>query len=393
MTINSAYVHIPFCRRRCFYCDFPITAIGDSPRSTGSPLIGEYVDFLCQEISITKNLTNTSLETVFFGGGTPSLLPIDKLATVLDCLANKFSLSENAEISIEIDPGTFTLSQLQGYLKLGINRFSLGVQSLQENLLQVCGRSHSLQDTFTAIQLIKEAGINNFNIDLISGLPNQSLEDWEYSLKTAISFQPKHFSCYDLVLEPVTVFGKKYQPGKAPLPSDEITANMYRLADQILQKAGYIHYEISNYAREGYECKHNRVYWENKSYYGFGMGAASYTEDVRFTRPRSRKEYYDYIESLIRDPDRTKLDPLTEKDILLETLMLGLRLKEGVNLITIRDRFGTEIVKQILDCVQPFVKKNWVNVSANQDYFNLTIPEGFLYSNVVLSDLFNINIP
>jgi oxygen-independent coproporphyrinogen-3 oxidase len=388
MKVFSAYIHIPFCRRRCYYCDFPITVLGESATSKISPWIREYVDLLCQEILITPPLGNAALQTVFFGGGTPSLLPVAELGRILNTLARHFGIAVEAEISLEMDPGTFNLPQLKGYQNLGFNRVSLGVQAFQDRLLEGCGRSHSVRDIFQAIDLIHQVGLSNWSLDLISGLPHQTLTDWEFSLSSAINLQPKHLSCYDLVLEPVTAFGKKYRGGENPLPADEVSADMYRLASKMLQDAGYLHYEISNYAQEGYQCRHNQVYWHNQPYYGFGMGAASYLHRLRFTRPRNRKDYFAWVEKLTYNGGASDIQPENKTDVLLETLMLGLRLAEGVSLKEMRRKFGAEVVKQIITCVKPFFNRGWVVMSENSDYLQLTDPEGFLYSNVVLSALF-----
>jgi oxygen-independent coproporphyrinogen-3 oxidase len=389
MTIFSAYLHIPFCRRRCYYCDFPITVLGDGATYKVSPWIKEYVDVLGQEILITPQFQNADLQTIFFGGGTPSLLPVNELERIINILARHFGIAKDAEISLEIDPATFTLAQLMDYQKLGINRFSLGVQAFQDNLLEICGRSHCLKDIEAAMDLIKQAEITNFSIDLISGLPHQTMKQWEFSLKNAIKLQPQHISCYDLVLEAVTAFGKKYQLGDQPLPPDEVSADMYRLASEMLRDAGYFHYEISNYAKSGYECRHNQVYWDNRPYYGFGMGAASYTQQKRFTRPRNRKEYFIWVENLIENKGIIDAPKLTKTDVLLETLMLGLRLAKGVNLEKIGIQFGEEVVKQIINCTQRYVNQGWVSMDEDRHYLRLTDPEGFLYSNVVLSELFS----
>lgn len=393
--IHGAYLHIPFCRRRCYYCDFPISVLGDIPTPGTLNYIEQYVNFLVKEITATPNPTS-NLTTIFFGGGTPSLLPVKQLEKILSTLDQHFGIATEAEISLEIDPGTFNLNQIQDYRHLGVNRVSLGVQAFQDELLQVCGRSHSRDDIFVAVDLIRQVGIDNFSVDLISGLPHQSAAQWQNSLQAAIEIAPKHISCYDLVLEPVTAFGKQYQPGSKPLPDDVTTADMYRQAQQILTTAGYEHYEISNYAQKGFQCCHNRVYWENLPYYGFGMGAASYVNNQRFTRPRTRKEYYTWLEqgAKITSP------PLTSQDVLLEKLMLGLRLAEGVNLEAIREQFGEEALQTILTCLQPYQQRGWVEVKGkNQENLSigddlatrihLSDPEGFLFSNTLLADLFN----
>ncbi|HAC66302.1 MAG TPA: coproporphyrinogen III oxidase [Cyanothece sp. UBA12306] len=395
---KSAYIHIPFCRRRCYYCDFPISVLGNKTNIYTSSSISEYVEVLCQEILLTPSQEST-LETIFFGGGTPSLLPPSDFEKILNSLKQKFVILPNVEISLEIDPATFTLEQLKKYYELGVNRVSLGVQAFQNNLLEACGRLHRIQDIFEAIEYIRQIGINNFSLDLISGLPYQTLEDWVFSLETAIKISPNHLSCYDLVLEPVTAFGKQYKPGQNPLPNDEITAQMYRVAQQMLTDAGYQHYEISNYAKPGYQCFHNRVYWENLPYYGFGMGAASYTNQQRFTRPRNRKDYYQWVQQLSESKGLINCPKLTAIDILLETLMLRLRLKEGIKLSLIIDDFGKKTAQKILDILKPFFTKNWLEITRydhqndltdldNIEVISLSDPEGFLFSNIILATLF-----
>lgn len=382
---SSAYVHIPFCRRRCFYCDFPISVVGDRLRGESSGTISHYVEMLCQEIADTPTL-GKPLETIFFGGGTPSLLSVNQLSLILGALKNRFAISPQVEISIEIDPGTYTLEQLQGYLAAGVNRVSLGVQAFQPQLLQVCGRSHTLEDVWKSFELLRQAKVANFSLDLISGLPHQTLEQWQESLEAAVAIAPNHISIYDLTIELGTAFGRYYQPGDRPLPTDDTTVQMYCKARQILTAAGYEHYEISNYAQPGYQCRHNRVYWENRPYYGFGMGAASYTNNQRFTRPRKTKEYYQWVEDFIAAKGVLDCPQTSPEEVLLETLMLGLRLKEGVSLLNLAQQFGEETPKKIWQCLQPYAEKGWVEVVDGQ--LRLSDPQGFLFSNVVLADLF-----
>ena len=378
---TSAYVHIPFCRRRCFYCDFPIFVVGDKLRGETSGNISQYVAALCQEIAAKPNFEQP-LETIFFGGGTPSLLSTQQLKKILYTLEEQFGIATNAEISMEIDPGTFDLLHLQGYRRAGINRVSLGVQAFEDNLLQACGRSHSVADIFTAVDLIRQVGIPEFSVDLISGLPHQTLNIWRESLEKIITIAPTHVSIYDLTIEPQTAFGRYYKPGNKPLPEDETTVEMYRMGQKILTDAGYEHYEISNYAKPGHQCRHNRVYWENRPYYGFGMGAASYVRGKRFTRPRKTKEYYAWVQNgCIIDCKETQLD-----EVLLETLMLGLRLAEGVSVAALTEQFGQKKVDEISEILQPYLEKNWAQMIKGR--LRLSDPEGFLFSNVILAKLF-----
>jgi oxygen-independent coproporphyrinogen-3 oxidase len=433
---RSAYVHIPFCRRRCYYCDFPISVVGDKPPLGGgdringrnSRAISHYVEVLCQEIRQSDS-SGKPLETVFFGGGTPSLLAVEQLHQILVTLDQRFGIVADAEISMEADPGTFDLEQIQGYRSAGVNRVSLGVQAFQPELLAACGRSHTVPEISTAIDWIRQAGFTNISLDLISGLPYQTLEHWQDSLEKAIALAPTHLSCYDLTIESVTPFGRQYQPGVSPLPSDATTAEMYRMAQRMLTAAGYEHYEISNYARPGYQCRHNRVYWENRPFYGFGMGATSYVGGERVARPRKTGEYYEWVEkeglgigdqgSGIRDQGleigdwglggeiqnskfkiqnselKTQTLALRISDLLLDTLMLGLRLREGLDLGELIERFGETAIAQVWQCLQPYIEKGWV-VGPESDSpsvpttgrIRLTDPEGFLFSNVVLTDIF-----
>lgn len=378
---SSAYVHIPFCRRRCFYCDFPVSVVGDRLRGETSGTISQYVEVLCQEIATTQAF-GQPLKTIFFGGGTPSLLSIEQLQRIVTELEKHFGITSGAEISMEIDPGTFDLPHITGYRSIGVNRVSLGVQAFQEELLQRAGRSHSVKDIFAAVELIHQVQIPKFSLDLISGLPHQSLDQWQDSLSKAVELVPTHISIYDLTIEPGTAFGRYYKPGDTPLPTDEATVKMYQMGQQVLTSAGYEHYEISNYAQPGHQCRHNRVYWENRPYYGFGMGAASYVEGKRFTRVRKTKEYYQWVQAgAVIDCDVTP-----PKEVLLETLMLGLRLAEGLSLAALAEAFGEEKVEEICRCLRSHFEKGWVEVAEGR--LRLIDPQGFLFSNVVLAELF-----
>lgn len=381
---KSAYIHIPFCRRRCFYCDFPISVVGDKATGETSGSIQQYIDYLVQEIWLGTVTQSTNLDTIFFGGGTPSLLSVKQLESILEVLDDCCGIGSGAEISMEMDPGTFSPNQLRGYKSAGVNRISLGVQAFQDDLLQISGRSHTVADILMAWDIIVQIGFANHSLDLISGLPQQTLPQWQASLEQAIALQPTHLSCYDLIVEPVTPFGKQYAPGKQPLPSDEKTAQMYCLAQEILTAAGYQHYEISNYTQPGYACRHNQVYWNNQPYFGFGMGAASYTNRQRFTRPRTRREYYQWVEKgcVVDTPQ------LSQDEQLLEILMLGLRLAKGVSLLALAQQYGENLVQKILTCVQPYQDQGWVKVDAKK-HLRLQDPEGFLFSNTVLAALFD----
>jgi putative oxygen-independent coproporphyrinogen III oxidase len=380
---TAAYVHIPFCRRRCFYCDFPVSVVGDRLRGETSLGIGYYVGWLCQEIKATPP-QGSPLQTIFFGGGTPSLLSVEQVHQIIETLTQHFGLAESPEISMEMDPGTFTLEHVQGYRQAGVNRVSLGSQAFQDDLLIDCGRTHRVQDIYEAVERLRQTGYENLSLDLISGLPNQTLGQWEESLEKAIALCPQHISAYDLVLEPGTVFGKRLEPGEGPLPTDELSAQMYRIASQALRGAGYTHYEISNYAQAGFECRHNLVYWRNGSYYGFGMGAASYGQGQRSSRPRTQQTYRQWLERYMEKGGQLE-EPLTSvEDQLFETFMVGLRRTQGVNLQALALRFGSIWVEPVVRALQPFQEQGWVQYGSEEGCVQLIDPEGFLFSNQIL---------
>ncbi len=405
---RSAYVHVPFCRRRCFYCDFPIYVVGDrglqKPNHKPARSITTYLKALETEIRRTPVQNDRPLETVFFGGGTPSVLTGAQLGGILQALDRQFGLVQHAEISMEIDPGTFDRAGLQAYKQAGINRFSFGVQAFQAALLAASGRAHTVKDIAASMAMLREVGIINYSLDLISGLPHQTMAQWHDSLTQAIVADPVHIATYDLTIEAGTVFGKRYRPGDQPLPSDDMTADMYRLAHQLLTDAGYVHYEVSNYAKPGYQCRHNRTYWENRAFYGFGMGATSYLQGDRLMRPRQLQNYCQWTEQF--SPNLAPI-PLEPHDLLLDTLMVGLRLAEGISLPHLRQQFGDRLTKTACQSLLSAQNSGWVEAidrtgkcqtlpsdwtgidwtDINRIY--LTAPEGFLFSNVVLVKLFN----
>ncbi|EPS62037.1 hypothetical protein M569_12756, partial [Genlisea aurea] len=400
---SSAYVHLPFCRKRCHYCDFPVIAIGSSSRNADSPRISDYVETLCREIDATDSDFNPRpppLETVFLGGGTPSLVPPRLVSKVLDALSSKFGVSGDAEISIEMDPGTFDSSKLKELTNLGINRVSLGVQAFQDELLKACGRSHGVSQVHEAIQTLNSSGIQNWSVDLISSLPHQNPAMWEESLNLAVAAQPTHISVYDLQVEKGTKFGLLYTPGEFPLPSENQSAELYRKASEFLKDSGYEHYEISSYCKKGYRCKHNGNYWKNRPFYGFGLGSASYVHGVRFSRPRKLGDYVQYVNALEQEQERpsSKDDIIIDlKELATDFVMLSLRTSDGLDLKAMGEGLG----KSIYEIYRPYVETGYVlcldddgtDISAMDElernrkvgYLRLSDPDGFLLSNELIS--------
>ncbi|PZO39649.1 MAG: coproporphyrinogen III oxidase [Pseudanabaena frigida] len=382
---KSLYLHIPFCKRRCFYCDFAITTGGENLKQ-------QYVDVLCQEIALTVAAIPPveTLQTIFFGGGTPSLLSVKQVEQILETIAKYFEIAPNAEISLEANPGTVSIESLQGYRSLGINRISLGAQAFQQELLDVCGRGHSVTEIYEAVAAIKSAGFENFGLDLISGLPHQSITEWQDSLAKAIALQPTHLSIYDLTIEEGTAFGKRYQAGDNPLPSEDLTVAMYLAAHELLPSAGYEHYEISNYAKASYQSRHNLTYWHNQPFYGMGMGATSYLNHQRIDRPRKMREYLEAISQWQSQGIGFTAPIIDAAEELMDTLMQGLRLAEGLSLNTLMQNYGKDLCDRVLQCLERYQERNWVKFAEQSEDIRIMLvpPDGWLFSNIIIADLY-----
>ncbi|KAJ9567798.1 hypothetical protein OSB04_003764 [Centaurea solstitialis] len=418
---SSAYVHLPFCRKRCHYCDFPILALGSSSTQTADedPRISNYIHLLIREIEATRTHVDQHppLETVFFGGGTPSLVPPRLVAKVLDTLRSKFGLCLDAEVSMEMDPGTFDAKKLGELMGLGVNRVSLGVQAFQEELLKVCGRAHGVEEVHEAIEIVGSCGVENWSMDLISSLPNQTQEMWEESLRLTVEAKPTHVSVYDLQVEKDTKFGSLYTPGEFPLPSDTQSAKFYRMASRKLAEANYNHYEVSSYSKDGFECKHNYTYWINKPFYAFGLGSASYINGTRFSRPKKLKDYTNYVNDLEGGlVDFQEDDDIDEVEMAMDVIMLSLRTSKGLDLKIFREDFGSSVAVELCKVYEPYMKSGHVAFLDHQrreiteDEFGLLVlddekleneigfirlsdPDGFLLSNELISLAFGVIDP
>ncbi|XP_058749097.1 uncharacterized protein LOC131622071 [Vicia villosa] len=419
ITPSSAYIHLPFCRKRCHYCDFPIVALGSASTQTHEdPRVVNYIQWLCREINATKVEeklgSETPLQTVFFGGGTPSLVPPIMVSSVLETLKMKFGLSESAEISMEMDPGTFDYKKMQEMMLLGVNRVSLGVQAFQEKLLKSCGRAHGLEEVHEAIDIVKKCGVENWSIDLIASLPHQTSDMWEESLRLTIEAQPTHVSVYDLQIEQGTKFGRLYAPGEFPLPSETQSADFYKMASRMLGDASYNHYEISSYCKNGYECRHNFTYWKNKPFYAFGLGSTSFVGGLRFARPRKLNEYMKFVENLENGSVNSSSDEnINTKDTALDVVMLSLRTARGLDLKRFQESFGSSLVYSLFEVYKPYVESGHmvfldeqrrairiedinnsllydINSERRVAYMRLSDPNGFLLSNELIALAFGV---
>lgn len=334
------YVHIPFCQKKCRYCDF-LSAPADERRKNN------YMVALQQEIRLqSEAYKNYSVPSVFIGGGTPSVFGGETIARLLGMLDASFFLERDAEITIECNPGTLNLKKAAQYKQAGINRISLGLQSAKEEELRLLGRIHTFGDFLESYDAVRKAGFDNVNVDLMWGLPMQTLSNWQTTLQKTMALKPEHLSAYSLIIEEGTPFYESYAQdegrranGGDPLflPGEDTEREMYEWTNCFLEEHGYLHYEISNYAREGRECRHNIGYWRRENYLGLGLGSASLVENERFSNTRDLERY------LMGDLRRQERQKLSEKEQMEEFMFLGLRMLSGVSLEEFREAFRVPI--------------------------------------------------
>lgn len=336
MTPFALYIHIPFCRSRCSYCDFN-TYLYDLA------LAKTYVAALLKEARRqAASLTPEGYypQTLYFGGGTPSVLPLRLLAQILEEMQRIFSFPPSCEMTLEANPKTLSKTKLSCLKKSGINRLSLGVQSFDEALLATLGRAHTAQEARAAFYLAKEEGFTDINLDFIFGIPGQSLPLWENTLKEAVKLSPTHLSIYGLTLEPQTPLKQRLLRGEITLPPAEEEAEMFLFAHEFLRARGYQHYEISNYARPAYQSRHNWFYWRHQEYLGLGAGAYSYIKGRRFSNDLHPRDYVKRIEE--KNSAVVFCEDIDQKKALEENLMLALRTQEGMIFETFKERFGRD---------------------------------------------------
>ena len=322
------YVHIPFCKRKCAYCDF----ISFSGKAR---LIKKYVEALKREINKCKiGKEDYMVKTIYFGGGTPSFIESKYIVEILEAIKEKFNISKNAEITIEINPGTVIEEKLKDYYEVGINRISFGLQSTNSQLLKLVGRIHSYSSFLEGYNLARKTGFKNINVDLMIGLPVQTLKDVQKDLSRIIELNPEHVSVYSLIVEEGTRIEEKIKNKELYLPSEKLERKMYWEVKKKLEEAGYIHYEISNFAKAGYESKHNLSCWNQEEYLGFGLAAHSYFNNVRYSNTDDFEEYFDC-------PENSKIihERQTDEDKQKEFMLLGLRKIEGVAISDFKNKF------------------------------------------------------
>ena len=395
---RSAYLHIPFCHRRCFYCDFAVVPLGDragaEPGAPGAASIAAYLKLLLREIAASP--PGPALSTVYLGGGTPSLLSPDQVGNLLEALNHRYGIATGAEVTLELDPASFDEQRLAGYLTAGVNRVSLGGQSFDDAVLASLGRRHRRSDLEQALQWLasaqRQGRLLSWSLDLIQSLPAAAdqaqppgLAHWRQQLQLAIASEAPHLSVYELSVEPGTVFGRRSEQGTLKLPHEDLAADLLELTSRQLAAAGYGHYEISNYARPGHASRHNRVYWSGADWWAFGMGATSASGGMRLARPRTREAYAAWVVALEQGEqsrsDAAKPMPLDEQ------LLVGLRRREGVAMAQLLQGAGLasdqlEALRQLLQ-----VERQRGLLQIEGPRWRLSDPAGLALSNAVLVTL------
>lgn len=373
------YIHIPFCVKKCAYCDF---LSGPASRER----IEEYIQALKKEIeSYRKFAEDYEVSTVFFGGGTPSLLSSEQMEMIMGAIKHIFLLQENAEITMEANPGTVTEERLKAYKKAEINRLSFGLQSAKNEELTILGRIHTFEEFLESYEIARKAGFSNINVDLISAIPKQTLESWEETLTTIIELEPEHISAYSLIVEEGTPFAELYgEDGKweEMLPDEEEERNMYRKTEEMLQRAGYHRYEISNYAKRDYECRHNLGYWDRTEYLGLGLGASSFLNQTRFHNTEDMERYLKNAKE--HENIHEEIEHLKVQEQMEEFIFLGLRKMKGIAETEFAEAFGTDI----WECYGKNIRRVIQNGLLEQEngYLRLT-KKGIDVSNYVFAEI------
>ena len=369
------YVHIPFCQAKCSYCGF-VSQVGNEKMQQ------EYVAALCREITAAGgDFSAFSVDSLFFGGGTPTVLSTDALALILQTIRGNFRLSDDAEISIEANPGTVTAESLATLRRQGFNRLSLGVQSFDDKVLAMIGRVHRAEEAESAFRLARQAGFANIGLDLIYGLPQQTLTNWQATLERAIALNPDHLSAYGLKLEDGTPLDVAVADGSLPLPSEEDEEAMYDVLNEFLPLHGYQRYEIANYAKPGRQCRHNRKYWRSLPFRGFGLAAHSFDGTQRFANTADLGEYIERSQAGLGV--ETVRESLDEAVVIGEYVFTALRLTEGMRFDEFQQRFGQDF-RQLF--AEPLARLNKMGLLEKTEQAVFLTPRGMKFGNQVFGE-------
>ncbi|ASK63142.1 coproporphyrinogen III oxidase [Virgibacillus phasianinus] len=372
--VQSVYIHIPFCQQICHYCDFVKFFYNEK-------LADEYVEALSNEIRTNVKERKQPVKTIFIGGGTPTALNVKQLQSLLEVIAERFDVTACEEFTIEANPGDFDADKAKLLKRYGVNRVSLGVQAFDNQLLEDIGRLHKVKDVYNTVNLLKKHGFDNISIDLIYALPNQTVDGFEKSLQEAISFDLPHYSTYSLQIEPKTVFYQRHKKGKLHRPPQEDEVQMYKILRDTMKENGIEQYEISNFAKPGYESKHNLTYWNNDYYYGFGAGAHGYLPGKRTGNIRPLPAY---VKQALKDGHPIlSAEEIGLKEMIEEEMFLGLRKREGVSKQQFEQKYRLSIDGLYGKKISRLAAKEWIYNT--DDTISLT-PEGILFGNNVFAE-------
>lgn len=367
----SLYIHIPFCKQKCFYCDFPSYSGKERFKE-------DYVNALIKEIE--RRASGYIIKTIFIGGGTPSYLEVDQIERLLSAIKS-LNLHKDIEFSMECNPGVLFKEKLVAMKKGGVNRISFGLQSTKNSLLKEVGRIHSYEEFLENFNLAREVGFENINVDIMYGLPNQTIEDWESTLKTICDIKPDHISAYSLIIEEGTAFYNLYEKGLLKLPTEDMERTMDSLTKSILKEYGYHQYEISNYSLEEKECEHNKVYWQLKDYIGLGTASSSYINGVRIKNIDDIEEYISRITSDLEIYEEEYTN--SEGDEIEEFIFMGLRMNIGIDVKEFEERFNKSIDSIYEKVLEKNIKSGLLKRDNNRIYLT---PLGMDFSNNVMSE-------
>jgi len=372
----SLYVHIPFCLKRCIYCDF-VSGIYDPDRAN------DYINALKAEISTLEN--KEPLETLFIGGGTPTTMSNELLSDLITSIFNHFGFSNNYETTIEANPGTLENNKLQSLIASGINRLSFGVQSFNNDLLEFLGRIHSSEEAVQAVGMARNAGFNNISIDLIYGIPGQTLNIWQKTLKKAVELHPEHISTYEITYEKDTELYCMFKEGnKINPPEEDEIVDMYEYTIDFLKANGFSHYEISNFALPGFECRHNLNYWDRGEYYGAGLGAHSFVDSRRYFNIREIDRYIKLV--LDNQSPVDAIEEITLDMALSEALFLGLRKTDGINIEMLAKAFSKNILGDYEETIHKLKQAGLIEIVSSDCSYESILKltnRGLLLSNEV----------
>lgn len=370
----SLYIHIPFCAQKCLYCDFPSFARKDHLRKA-------YIEALNKEIiSLREKHNNLEINTIFIGGGTPSVLESDELEYLLKEVA-KLNMAKDIEYSMECNPGNLTEEKLEVMKKYGVNRISMGLQAKQDNLLKGLGRIHNYKTFKENFLLAKKVGFNNINVDLMFGLPNQKLNEWEETLREIISLEPAHISAYSLIIEEGTAFYNLYENNNLKLPTEEEERKMYHLAKKILEENGFNQYEISNYAKKGKECRHNLAYWNMDNWIGVGSASASYMDGKRIKNISSVEEYINSINE--KGEAIEEIINNSKNDNMEEFMFIGLRKINGIDENEFKNRFSMNINDVYGEIINKYIDAGLLIRESGRIFLS---EKGIEISNIIMAD-------